>query len=142
MPTNVRLLDLFDIPCADQVDPEKWWRSGAHTTLWHLRVPIGQLMELSGLISMMTPTGRMVSLPAQRVLAKANCSNRLIVGSSDYASSTPGELCAGGLQRWRGLQTVREDTAHGRYGDRPEWQADRTRIKRPQERTEDAVNIC
>ena len=42
IPTNVRLLDLLDIPFADQVDPEKWWGSGTQPRFGMLRVPIGR----------------------------------------------------------------------------------------------------
>jgi len=42
IPTNVRLLDLLDIPFADQVDPEKWWGNGSQPRFGMLRVPIGR----------------------------------------------------------------------------------------------------
>ena len=48
IPTNVRLLDLLDIPFADQFDPEKWWGNGSNSTtttqprFGMLRVPIGR----------------------------------------------------------------------------------------------------
>ncbi len=47
IPTNVRLLDLLDIPFADQFDPEKWWGNGSNASanqprFGMLRVPIGR----------------------------------------------------------------------------------------------------
>jgi S-DNA-T family DNA segregation ATPase FtsK/SpoIIIE len=39
IPTNVRLLDLLEIPFADQYDPEKWWSGSPRFGM--LRVPIG-----------------------------------------------------------------------------------------------------
>lgn len=41
LPTNVRLLDLLDVPFADQLEPEKWWGNGAQPRFGRLRVPIG-----------------------------------------------------------------------------------------------------
>ncbi len=38
LPTNVRFLDLIDLPYADQYNPEKWW---SQPRFGHLRVPIG-----------------------------------------------------------------------------------------------------
>ncbi len=40
--TNVRLLDLLDIPYADQYDPEKWW---SEPRFGRLRVPIGEGLD-------------------------------------------------------------------------------------------------
>ncbi|MHB8598009.1 MAG: FtsK/SpoIIIE domain-containing protein [Ktedonobacteraceae bacterium] len=40
--TNVRLLDLLDIPYADQYDPEKWWKE---PRFGRLRVPIGEGLD-------------------------------------------------------------------------------------------------
>ncbi|HCI78565.1 MAG TPA: type VII secretion protein EssC [Ktedonobacter sp.] len=40
IPTNVRLLDLLDMPFADQFDPEKWWSDNPRFGM--LRVPIGR----------------------------------------------------------------------------------------------------
>jgi len=42
IPTNVRLLDLLDMPFADQYDPEKWWSDGNQPRFGMLRVPIGR----------------------------------------------------------------------------------------------------
>ncbi len=42
IPTNVRLLDLLDLPFADQFDPEKWWDNGNEPRFGMLRVPIGR----------------------------------------------------------------------------------------------------
>ena len=40
LPTNLRLLDLLKLPCADQLDVEQWWNTGPR--FGYLRVPIGQ----------------------------------------------------------------------------------------------------
>ena len=40
LPTNLRLLDLLELPYADQLDVEQWWNSGPR--FGYLRVPIGQ----------------------------------------------------------------------------------------------------
>lgn len=40
LPTNLRLLDLLELPCADQLDVEQWWNTGPR--FGYLRVPIGQ----------------------------------------------------------------------------------------------------
>jgi len=40
--TNVRLLDLLDIPYADQYEPEKWW---SEPRFGRLRVPIGEGLD-------------------------------------------------------------------------------------------------
>ncbi len=40
IPTNVRLLDLLDVPFADQVDPERWWNGQPRFGM--LRIPIGR----------------------------------------------------------------------------------------------------
>lgn len=40
IPTNVRLLDLLDLPFADQFDAEKWWSDNPRFGM--LRVPIGR----------------------------------------------------------------------------------------------------
>lgn len=42
LPTNVRLLDLVELPYADQLDVEKWWSS---PRFGRLRVPIGMGMD-------------------------------------------------------------------------------------------------
>jgi hypothetical protein len=39
LPTNLRLLDLLELPCADQLDVEQWWNTGPR--FGYLRVPIG-----------------------------------------------------------------------------------------------------
>ncbi len=41
IPTNVRLLDLLDIPYADQYNPEQWWSNNNQPRFGMLRVPIG-----------------------------------------------------------------------------------------------------
>src|SRR5437588_6423826 len=40
LPTNLRLLDLLELPCADELDVERWWNSDP--PFGYLRVPIGQ----------------------------------------------------------------------------------------------------
>ncbi len=40
LPTNLRLLDLLKLPCADQLDVEQWWNDAPR--FGYLRVPIGQ----------------------------------------------------------------------------------------------------
>jgi S-DNA-T family DNA segregation ATPase FtsK/SpoIIIE len=40
LPMNLRLLDLLELPCADQLDVEQWWNTGPRFGC--LRVPIGQ----------------------------------------------------------------------------------------------------
>ncbi len=40
LPTNLRLLDLLGLSCADQLDVEQWWNTGPR--FGSLRVPIGQ----------------------------------------------------------------------------------------------------
>ena len=40
LPTNLRLLDLLELPFADQLDVEQWWNAGPR--FGNLRVPIGQ----------------------------------------------------------------------------------------------------
>src|SRR5712691_4395718 len=40
LPTNLRLLDLLELPYADQLDVEQWWNSDPR--FGYLRVPIGQ----------------------------------------------------------------------------------------------------
>jgi S-DNA-T family DNA segregation ATPase FtsK/SpoIIIE len=41
IPTNVRLLDLLDIPFADQYNPEQWWSNNNQPRFGMLRIPIG-----------------------------------------------------------------------------------------------------
>lgn len=41
LPTNVRLLDLLELPFADTFDPEEWWGNGSTPRFGRLRVPIG-----------------------------------------------------------------------------------------------------
>lgn len=42
LPANVRLLDLLDLPFADQFDPVKWWGNGSQPRFGRLRIPIGE----------------------------------------------------------------------------------------------------
>jgi len=42
LPTNVRLLDLIDLPFADQFDPTRWWGNGSQPRFGRLRIPIGE----------------------------------------------------------------------------------------------------
>lgn len=42
LPANVRLLDLIDLPFADQFDPTKWWGNGSQPRFGRLRIPIGE----------------------------------------------------------------------------------------------------
>ena len=42
LPSNVRLLDLIDLPFADQFAPVKWWGNGSSPRFGRLRIPIGE----------------------------------------------------------------------------------------------------